>query len=148
MPRKTLVFALALLAIACGDGSPPAPPSPPSPAPSDGFDCASAAAVSGVVRVADPLPDRWIVVMDAERIARGGERPPSAALQTDGPGGTASKFIAQRGPRDGTRTMQRQQGEVFRGAFVHETGSARRGEWFSGDDRRRSRGTGVSGRNI
>jgi subtilisin family serine protease len=68
------LFALAplflSLVVSCGDGttpSPPVPPSPPSPAPG-GFDCASASAVSGLVEVADPVPDRWIVVL-AERSA-------------------------------------------------------------------------------
>jgi len=70
MRRSTLVFGVALLACACSDAPglpppvpPPPPPVPTPPPPSNGFDCAAAASVSGVVEVADPVADRWIVVM-------------------------------------------------------------------------------------
>ena len=57
---KRLVVALALAVASC-DGDLPIPPIPQPPG--TGFDCTQAAQVSGVVKVADPVPGRYIVVL-------------------------------------------------------------------------------------
>ncbi len=63
-----LVFVLG--AFGCNDSPSPTPdpptpppiPDPPTP-PVPGFDCDAALSVSGIVEVADPIGDRWIVVL-------------------------------------------------------------------------------------
>lgn len=70
----SILVPLLLSAAACGDAPPTPDPTPtptpdpvpepePTPDPVAGFDCDAAASVSGVVEVADPIEDRWIVVM-------------------------------------------------------------------------------------
>lgn len=60
--RLAALFAPALLALGCGAGPAPTPGPQPNPG---GFDCNAAAAVTGVVEVEDPVPDRYIVVLAA-----------------------------------------------------------------------------------
>jgi subtilisin family serine protease len=57
---KRLTVALALVVAAC-DGDLPIPPVPQPPG--TGFDCSQQAQLSGVVKVADPVPGRYIVVL-------------------------------------------------------------------------------------
>jgi subtilisin family serine protease len=63
--RAGLAAAFLWMMLGCGQGNPPSPNPPPAPTPPPlaGFDCDAAATLSGVVEVADPLPDRWIVVL-------------------------------------------------------------------------------------
>jgi len=57
---KRLAVALALAVASC-DGDLPIPPIPQPPG--AGFDCSQATQPSGVVKVADPVPGRYIVVL-------------------------------------------------------------------------------------
>jgi len=74
-----LICSLGLGTVGCGSDTPQAPvPSPPAPTPPPepdppptptppppvaGFDCDAGSSISGIVEVADPVPNRWIVVM-------------------------------------------------------------------------------------
>ncbi len=57
---KRLVVALAVVVAGC-DGEFPIPPIPQPPG--TGFDCSQTAQLSGVVKVSDPVPGRYIVVL-------------------------------------------------------------------------------------
>jgi subtilisin family serine protease len=75
--RRSGPLAAALLALACG--APPGPGPDPVPTPGPGaFDCDSAAQITGVVRVEDPVQGRYIVVL---RKPATGVRPAAAAIE-------------------------------------------------------------------
>ena len=79
------VTLLSVLLIGCQPGTPPGPGPTPTPTPvqsGNGFDCDRPPALSGMVSVAEPIADRYIIVLKTPAPAAGSG--PSTASGTGG----------------------------------------------------------------